>query len=127
MTQIARALRDFFGGFGLPAYPEGGVPVDADGDCPASRMPYITYEVVAPAFGETMSLQARVYAWSSGYGEVLAAAGEIAERVGSGVLLPAGPGSVCLRQGSPLVQLAPSEERLLKTACVNLLISGYTG
>ena len=125
MTDTARALRDFFNGFGMRAYPEGGVPAAGDGEA-GSRLPYIAYEAAQPAFGETAQLQARVYAWSSGYGEVLATAEAIAARVGAGLLLSAGPGSVCLRQGSPLVELAAADERLLKCACVNLLISGYT-
>ena len=43
MTSIAKALYAFYSGFGLPAYPEDGVPSDA-------ALPYITYTIVQPDF-----------------------------------------------------------------------------
>lgn len=42
MTGFAQALQRFFAGFGLPVYAKDDVP---DG----AQLPYITYELVAPA------------------------------------------------------------------------------
>ena len=57
MTDIARALQRFFGGFGLPAYGKNDVPDGAEG-------PYITYEIVGPAPFARAPLTAWV--WSRG-------------------------------------------------------------
>lgn len=58
MTDAARALQRFYGGFGLPAYAKDNVP---DG----AAMPYITYERVQPAPME--SALARAWIWYRGH------------------------------------------------------------
>ena len=57
MTDIAQALQQFFGGFGLPAYGKNDVPDGAEA-------PYITYEIVRPAPLRRAPLKAWV--WSRG-------------------------------------------------------------
>ena len=52
MTGFAQALQHFFEGFGLPVYAVDDVP---DG----AQLPYITYELVAPA----PRARARMRAW----------------------------------------------------------------
>ncbi len=57
VTDIAQALQQFFGGFGLPAYGKNDVPDGAEA-------PYITYEIVRPAPMRRAPLKAWV--WSRG-------------------------------------------------------------
>lgn len=102
MTSVATALYAFYSGFGLPAYPEDGVPSEA-------ALPYITYTVVQPDWNENAVHQARVWYQSESYVGVNAKADEIITAVGRGLLLPAGDGYVCLRPGTPLAQHMPIE------------------
>ena len=102
MTSIAKALYAFYSGFGLPAYPEDGVPSDA-------ALPYITYTIVQPDFIDSAVHQARIWYQSDSYAGVNAKADEIISAVGRSLLLPAGDGSVCLRPGTPLAQPMPIE------------------
>ena len=148
MEEIAAALSAFFGGFGLAAYPEDGVPEAGDGgyegaatDAAVSqaakpfgigtghspaRLPYITYPLVKPEWDAPAAVQVRVWAHDEGYAFVTGKADEIVAAIGEGVLLPAGEGYVCLRPGNPRVQMEDSGERQLKAACVSMMLSAYT-
>ena len=81
MTSVAKALYSFYSGFGLPAYPEDGVPSDA-------ALPYITYTIVQPDYIDSAVHQARVWYQSDSYVGVNAKADEIISAVGRGLLLP---------------------------------------
>lgn len=118
MTGMAKALYSFYAGFGLPAYPEEGVPSDA-------ALPYITYTVIQPEWSQNAVHQARVWYKSESYVALNAKVDEIIRAIGSGLLLPAGDGYVCLRPGTPLVQYQPIEDPLLKIAYINLQLNAY--
>ena len=119
MTSIARALYAFYSGFGLPAYPEDGVPSDA-------ALPYITYTIVQPDFIDSAVHQARIWYQSDSYAGVNAKADEIISAVGRGLLLPAGDGAVCLRPGTPLAQHMPIEGKPeIKIVYLNFQLSFY--
>lgn len=100
MTATATALQAFFGGFGVPAWPEGAVPETA-------REPYITYAPVEPEWRSPAILTARVWYRDTGYEAINAKAAQIARAVGEGVMLPAGSGYICIRPLSPLMQHLP--------------------
>lgn len=119
MTSVAKALYAFYSGFGLPAYPEDGVPSNA-------ALPYITYTVVQPDCLDSAVHQARVWYQSESYAGVNAKADEIIAAVGRGLLLPAGDGAVCLRPGTPLAQHMPIEGKLeIKIVYINFQINFY--
>ena len=119
MTSIAKALYAFYSGFGLPAYPEDGVPSDA-------ALPYITYTIVQPDYIDSAVHQARVWYQSDSYAGVNAKADEIISAVGRGLLLPAGNGAVCLRPGTPLAQHMPIEGKPeIKIVYLNFQLSFY--
>ena len=119
MTSIAKALYAFYSGFGLPAYPEDGVPSDA-------ALPYITYTIVQPDFIDSAVHQARIWYQSDSYAGVNAKADEIISAVGSGMLLPAGDGAVCLRPGTPLAQHMPIEGKPeIKIVYLNFQLNAY--
>ena len=119
MTSIAKALYAFYSGFGLPAYPEDGVPSDA-------ALPYITYTIVQPDFIDSAVHQARIWYQSDSYAGVNAKADEIIAAVGRGLLLPAGNGAVCLRPGTPLAQHMPIEGKPeIKIVYLNFQLNAY--
>ena len=119
MTSIAKALYAFYSGFGLPAYPEDGVPSDA-------ALPYITYTIVQPDFIDSAVHQARIWYQSDSYAGVNAKADEIISAVGRGLLLPDGDGAVCLRPGTPLAQHMPIEGKPeIKIVYLNFQLSAY--
>ena len=119
MTSIAKALYAFYSGFGLPAYPEDGVPSDA-------ALPYITYTIVQPDFIDSAVHQARIWYQSDSYAGVNAKADEIISAVGRGLLLPAGNGAVCLRPGTPLAQHMPIEGKPeIKIVYLNFQLNFY--
>lgn len=119
MTSIAKALYAFYSGFGLPAYPEDGVPSDA-------TLPYITYTVVQPDCLDSAVHQARVWYQSESYVGVNAKADEIISAVGRSLMLPAGEGYVCLRPSTPLAQPMPIEGKPeIKIVYLNFQINAY--
>lgn len=61
MTNFAKALQQFFEGFGLPVYAKDDVP---DG----AQLPYITYELVAPA--PLARAKMRAWIWHRAEGRV---------------------------------------------------------
>ena len=125
MTNAARALNAFFSGFGLDAYPEDNVP-ERDASGQALRPPYITYALVESEWDQATAYQARIFWRSEGYEDITAKADEIVARIGSGILLPAGEGYVCLRPATPPVSFETEEDRQLKIACLNMQINTYT-
>lgn len=119
MTSVAKALYAFYSGFGLPAYPEDGVPSDA-------KLPYITYTVVQTDCLDSAVHQARVWYQSESYAGVNAKADEIIAAVGRGLMLTAGEGFVCLRPGTPLAQHMPIEGKPeIKIVYLNFQINAY--
>lgn len=119
MTSVSKALYAFYSRFGLPAYPEDGVPSNA-------ALPYITYTVVQPDCLDSAVHQARVWYQSESYAGVNAKADEIIAAVGRGLLLQAGDGFVCLRPGTPLAQHMPIEGKPeIKIVYINLQINFY--
>lgn len=119
MTSIAKALYAFYSGFGLPAYPEDGVPSDA-------ALPYITYTIVQPDFIDSSVHQARIWYQSDSYAGVNSKADEIIDAVGRSLMLTAGEGYVCLRPGTPLAQPMPIEGKPeIKIVYLNFQLNAY--
>lgn len=108
MTEVAKALASFYGGFRIPAYEEYSVPDDAE-------LPYITYTVPQGDAFQSATHQARVwYATDKGAPsnvQVNAKADEILAAIGRGVRLPAGQGYVIIYPGTgTLAQNQPSDD-----------------
>lgn len=119
MTSIAKALYAFYSGFGLPAYPEDGVPS-------AASLPYITYTIAQPDFIDGAVHQARIWYQSDSYVSVNAKADEIIAAVGRGLMLTAGDSAICLRPGTPLAQHMPIEGKPeIKIVYLNFQLSFY--
>ena len=102
MTNTAKALYQFFSGFGLDAYVEYSVPDD-------SQLPYITYQVIEPDWKESATIYARVWYRSTSYAAINAKVDEIRAAIGEGVSLPTDNGAVYLTKAAPFAQNMPME------------------
>ena len=120
MTNTAKALYQFFSGFGLPAYVEYSPPEDA-------ALPYITYQVVEPGWRESATLFARVWYRSTSYVDINAKIDQITAAVKEGVNIPTPGGAVYLAMGSPWGQNQPMEgDDTLKVVYLTFIINAIT-
>lgn len=119
MTEVAKALASFYGGFGLPAYTENGVPSE-------EPLPYITYTVPQSAFGTSAVHQVRVWYYGETNEEVNAKADEILDAIGRvGIQLPSGDGYLVIYPGTgALAQNQPSDDTT-RIVYINLEIRCY--
>ena len=118
MYDTADALYSFFSSFGLPAYVEYTVPVDAE-------LPYITYELREPQAGEKSSLTARVWYEDTGFAAVTRKVDEIKNSIGRGVSIPVERGAVWLWPDTHFCQFQRADEPKLKIAYLMLIIGAY--
>lgn len=114
MKQTATALYDFASSFGWDAYPERGVPNDAE-------LPYITYTLQENDFRTPGLIQMRLWNVSEGYDEINSMVDKIEKEVQHGKNLFTESGIVYLYKGSPWCQFQPSEEPNLKIAYLNFI------
>lgn len=103
MTKEA-ALKQFFSGFGITAYPSTAVPNDV-------QFPYLTYEVITSAFGEEpVGLTVNLWYFTTQEGPPNAKARELSEAIGrGGVRLKCDEGYIWLKRGSPWCQSLTDE------------------
>jgi len=103
MTKEA-ALKQFFNGFGMSAYPSTAVPNDV-------QFPYLTYDVITSAFQEeSVGLTVNLWDFTTQEGPLNAKARELSEAIGrGGKLLPCDGGYIWLKRGSPWCQSLSDE------------------
>ena len=89
MINTARALYQFFSGFGIPAYAKNNVPDEAEA-------PYITYEVKRPDPRFKCLLHAWVWYRGTSMTEVLAKCDEIEAAIDMGASVPTPGGFIAL-------------------------------
>lgn len=120
MTSAAEALQRFFGGFGLPAYPEGCAPQRA-------KPPYITYQVLLPDWRETAPFHARVWYRSASYAGVNAKCDEIGAAIGEGLSLPTDSGALYIGKGRVFCQhMSTAGDPDLKCNYLSLTLQALT-
>lgn len=78
MDDVATALHNFFGGFGLPDYVEYNEDEDA-------KLPYITHQLIQPDWGVNQSLMAKLWYNDSLFTRITAKVKEIRKALGEGV------------------------------------------
>lgn len=98
MTKEA-ALKQFFSGFDIAAYPSTAVPNDV-------VFPYLTYEVITSAFEDgEVGLTINLWYYTTQEGPPNAKARELSEAIGrGGVRLKCDDGYIWLKRGSPWCQ-----------------------
>lgn len=121
MTKEA-ALKQFFSGFGIAAYPSTAVPNDV-------VFPYLTYEVITSAFddGET-GLTVNLWYFTTQESLPNAKARELSEAIGrGGIVLPCDGGYIRLIRGTPWCQsLSDETDRNIKRRYINVTARYYT-
>jgi len=116
MQSTAKALYQFFSGFGLPAFTENTVPDDQD-------LPYITYSLVEPEWNAKATLYAQVWYRTHNNAVVNAKADEITAAIGTGIILPCDGGYCVLWPETPLVQMIVDGD--VRRAYINLSVNAY--
>ena len=117
MISTARALHDFYSGFGIPAYTTQTVPDEA-------VEPYITYNLTEPDWNSPTTHYCQVWYNDTSNAAVLAKADEIVRAIGEGIKLHTDGGFILLRPDSPLVQLLV-EDREHRSAYINLQLNAF--
>ena len=121
MTKEA-ALKQFFSGFGIAAYPSTAGPNDV-------VFPYLTYEVITSAFddGET-GLTVNLWYFTTQESLPNAKARELSEAIGrGGIVLPCDGGYIRLIRGTPWCQsLSDETDRNIKRRYINVTARYYT-
>lgn len=118
MMNTARALYDFWAGFGLPAYTTMTVPDDA-------ALPYITYSLVESEPLQSATHYAQVFYRATDNAALTDKVDEIKAAIGDGCRLPCEGGLVALRPASPYVQVMADEKPERRYAYINLQINCY--
>lgn len=131
MTNTATAIHSFFSGFGLNAFPEYYVPdyyPNSNGELEPVNPPYITYQLIEPAWDDGGTFYARIWYKSTTYTEINAKVDEIKAAVDEGISIPIeSGGAVYLSRGTPFVQYMPMEgDDTLKVAYLNFNIQAIT-
>lgn len=120
MTNTARALYEFFSGFGIPAFVEYTVPDDV-------KPPYITYQLVSPQWQDNATIYARVWYRSQSFAAISAKVDEISTAIGNGISIDTDDGAVWLFKGNNFAQNMPMEgDDTLKCMYLNIIIHALT-
>lgn len=115
MTKEA-ALKQFFSGFGIKAYPSTAVPKDV-------QFEYLVYDVITAAFeGGPVSLTVNLWYHTTQESPPNAKAREISEALGmGGRVLPCDGGYIWLKRGSPWCQsLSDETDKNIKRRYLNI-------
>ena len=118
MYQTAVALKKFFSGFGIPAYPINTVDKDAE-------LPYITYSIAEPEWGQKATMYAQVFDRIRSNSYIFQKADQITAAIGEGKVIPYddGSGYLVIWPETPLIQLMVDGE--IRSAYINLSINAY--
>ena len=116
MYQTAKALKEFFSGFDLPAYSTDSVPEDVE-------LPYITYSLAEPEWNQKATMYAQVWDRSRSNSLILRVADQITAEIGEGCKIPLDDGYLVIWPESPLVQVMVDGD--YRSAYLNLSINAY--
>ena len=116
MYQTAKALKEFFSGFGLPAYTTDSVPDDVE-------LPYIAYSLAEPEWDQKATMYAQVWDRSKSNTRILQVADQITSAIFVGKKIPMEDGYLVIWPESPLVQLMTDGD--FRSAYINLSINAY--
>lgn len=108
MTNIGKALYEFFSSFGIPAYEESSIPDDAE-------LPYITYSPAEPIWMETAAITATVWYKSTSLKELFEKVDEIKKAIGEGcgISVESG-GCVWFYTDNPFAQMQSTDDDNVK-------------
>ncbi len=118
MINTARALYEFWSGFGIPAYTIGTVPDEA-------KPPYITYSLVETEPLSQATCYAQVWYRDTGNAALLGKVDEIKAALKSGARIECEGGYICIYPETPFAQVLVDENPEDRYAYLNLSINCY--
>lgn len=116
MKQTAATLKQFFSGFGLPAYARQSIPDEVN-------LPYIAYDLTEPRWNEQGNLSCQVYYPKNQLADLLTKADAIMAEIGEGIRLEMTGGYLVLYLASQQAQTISDE--WTHSAYISLLINSY--
>ena len=112
MTGVIKALYTFFSSFGIPAYAEDTIER-------GKKPPYITVQLIAPVWTETVVFYARLWYRADDFETMNAKADEIGAAIDAGASIPVeGGGAVWIYKDSTFAQHMTAADPTLK--CIYL-------
>lgn len=118
MRQTAKALKSYFGSFGLPAYANESVPDDV-------TMPYIVYPLKQPVWNEKTTMYCIVWYRTTGYAQLLAKVDEILADLEEGRRIETDDGFVMLYPEPTLVQEYHDTENGARGMYISMSMNSY--
>lgn len=117
MKQTAQALKQFFGGFGIPAYISDNIPDNV-------KMPYITYDLVEPEPLSYGYINASVWYRGESAMDLIDKVDEIKAAIGGGICLRTESGAVHLfqEQNTAFAKFMNDPNRETKRALLSMII-----
>ena len=116
MYQAQAALKQFFSGFGIPAYTEDTVPEDVS-------LPYITYAAGQPEWDQKSTLYAQIWDRSRSNSFILTKADEIDRAVGQGLKIDLEEGYLVIWPETPRSQVRTDGD--YRSAYLNFSVNVY--
>lgn len=116
MRATAKALKQFVGGFDLPAYTVGTVPKDV-------QVPYLTYPLTEPEWNQKASFFIQGWFRSTSNAELTETADRILKEIGTGIIINTESGYLVIYPESPLVQLITDGD--YRSFYINLSVNVY--
>lgn len=116
MLNTAKTLKTFFSGFGIPAYTLESVPEEVE-------LPYVTYPLVEPEWGEQANFYCQVWYRKNNLGELLAKADQILAAIGTGITIPMTGGYLAIYPSTPQMQTMTDD--YAQSVYINLAINAY--
>lgn len=121
MTNTARALQGFFGGFGLNAYGANNVPKEAEA-------PYITYEIKEPEPLAKCILHAWVWYRDTSMTAISLKCDQIKAAIGTGLNIPVPGGFISLYRDNdtPFAQEQPDPDKTIRVMYLTMILHANT-
>jgi len=118
MRNTAKALKQFFSDFGMPAYAQNTVPKDVD-------YPYLTFPLIEPEWNQKTTFYVQGYFRTTSFSLVLEKADAIAGAIGNGVILNMDDGYLVLYPETPLIQTMTETDNNVRSFYINLSLNAY--
>ena len=116
MRATAKALKEFVGGFGLPAYTTQTVPDDV-------TAPYLTYPLTEPEWSEKATFYIQGWFKTKSNAALAEVADRIISEIGTGITISTESGYLVIYPETPLVQMMVDGD--YRSFYINLSINAY--
>ena len=116
MRATAKALKQFVGGFSIPAYATETVPKDV-------TLPYLTYPLTEPEWNQKATFYIQGWYRTTDFTEMLEKADQIVREIGQGITISTSEGYIVLYPETPLVQTMVDGD--IRSFYINLTLNAY--